>query len=338
MSRSCINCRAVASPELYCSVCKSALYCSKACQMEDWKQHRKICKLLNVGHGDMQVRSKIHTDRPSHVKEQFERNERSLDEDMKQFFKLFTESTFEGSHAAARKMKKIAKRQTKQNQKFLFFYSLRFLIHSDSGMLSWPNSPLLVLLQLVNPNVLSGDEDAPLQERESRNTLLHVLADLAAPSDYSTHENQLILAKQLIEHGANVNAVSIPHGDTPLHMACYAGVVTNLDFVELLLEAGADPNAQDCQGSTPLMNSINLAPGVAKFLLNWPTTDANITARTGASFLVRVRRTVKYFSDNVARPHCPDRVQEQFLLRQWREIEEMLVVRGAHDTGISALE
>jgi hypothetical protein len=33
------------------------------------------------------------------------------------------------------------------------------------------------------------------------------MADLADPFDYSTHVNQLILAKQLVEHGANVNAV-----------------------------------------------------------------------------------------------------------------------------------
>jgi hypothetical protein len=54
-------------------------------------------------------------------------------------------------------------------------------------MLSWPNSPLLVLLQFVDPNVLIGDE-------ETRVTLLHTLADLADPFDYSTHENQVILA------------------------------------------------------------------------------------------------------------------------------------------------
>jgi hypothetical protein len=37
-------------------------------------------------------------------------------------------------------------------------------------------------------------------------TQLYDLADLVNPSDYSTHVNQLILAKQLIEHGANANA------------------------------------------------------------------------------------------------------------------------------------
>jgi hypothetical protein len=117
---------------------------------------------------------------------------------------------------------------------------------SDLEMLSRPNSPLLVMLQFVDPSVL-------FEHEESRESPLHDLPDLADPFDYSTHENQLILAKQLIEHGANVNAVTIPHGKTPLHNACSWYNVTNLDFVELLLEAGADPNAQDHLGLTPLM-------------------------------------------------------------------------------------
>jgi hypothetical protein len=102
-------------------------------------------------------------------------------------------------------MKKIAKRLTKPAQKFLLFHILYFLARSDdSEMLTWPHSPLLVLLHFVDPNVLSGNEDEPLQEGESRETPLHDLALLADPFDYSTHENQLILAKQLVEHGATL--------------------------------------------------------------------------------------------------------------------------------------
>jgi hypothetical protein len=297
MPNSCIICRAVASPEIqlqYCAQCHSAVYCSHACKKIDWrKQHRHICKLLNVANGDLQVRAVCHTSRFIRFKEQFEKQECSLPEDIKQFFKLFQESTFEGSQAAARKMKKIAKRQTKHHQKFLLFHSLRFLFFSNSEMLSWPNNPLLVMLQVVNPNVLSGGEEA-------RATPLHELTDLAAPSDYSTHVNQLILAKQLIEHGANVNAVSIPHGRTPLHNACQWFNVTNLDFVELLLEKGADPNVLDHEGATPLMCTTVYAPGAAKFLLNWPTTDFNITTRSGQSFLDDVRKAVEYIFSQIA--------------------------------------
>jgi hypothetical protein len=335
MPKSCIVCSAVASPELqlqYCAACQSALYCSRACQRIDWKkQHKRICKLLNVGHGDMQVRQPIHAKRSIDGKELFEYNEDCLHEDDRRFFKLFAESTLEGSRAAARKMNKIAKRQTKFDQEFLLFHSLSVLVRfSKSEMLSWPNSPLLVMLQLVDPNIVTGTGDKEL-------TTLHHLVDLADAFEYSTHENQLILAKQLIEHGANVNAVRTSFGSTPLHSKCYARNVTNLDFVELLLEKGADPNAQDHQGMTPLMYTIPFAPGAAKFMLNWPTTDANITTRSRACFLLRVRKTVTEISDNVALPDNPDRVQNQFLLQQWREIEEMLLERGAVNTGITLL-
>jgi hypothetical protein len=279
----------------------------------------------------MQVRDDTHTYRSVARKEVFETEGQRLDADDKQFFKLFEESTFDGCRAAARKMKKIAKRQTKHIRSFLLFHSLYLLVRSSkSKMLSWPNSPLLVLLDFVDPNVLFGDE-------VKRETPLHYLAELTDPVDYSTHENQLILAKQLIEHGASVN-VSSPRGVTPLHKACYAGNVTNLDFVELLLEEGADPNAQEYLGLLPLTFTSRLAPGAAKFLLNWPTTDANITTRSGASFLAMVRETVEYFAGRAARPDNPVRVRHQFYFQQWREIEEMLVERGAVDTGITTFK
>jgi hypothetical protein len=308
----------------------SAMYCSRACQRIDWKkQHKQICKLLNVGHGDRQVRTDDHTSRSIGLKDDFEEEQQSLNEGMKRFFKLFTESTSGGSRAAARKMKKFAKRQSKGDQKNMLFQILDFLVRSSNlEMLSWRNSPLLVMLQIVDSNVLSGDEETSV-------TPLHVLAQLAAPSNYSTHVNQLILAKQLIEHGANVNAVTIPQGETPLHSACHSAVVTSLDFIELLLEEGADPNAQNHLGLTPLMCAIKFAPGAAKLLLKRPATDVNIISRSGESFLVKVRRTIKYFSDRIALLDNPEMVQHQLLLQQWRDIEEMLVERGAVDTGIT---
>jgi hypothetical protein len=253
MPKCCIICSVVASPDImlqYCARCQSALYCSKACQRKGWKQqHKQICKLLSVGHGDMQVRTGEHENRQIDVQGVFEEHKQCLNDGVKRFFKLFEESTFEGSQATAQSMTKFAKRETKLEKKFMLYHSIPLLVRSsDSKMLSWPNSPLLVLLHFLDPNMLIGDEEA-------RVTLLHMLADLADPFDYSTHQNQLILAKQLIENGADVNVVSIPQSATPLQTACSWSNVTNLDFVELLLEAGADPNAQDHLGNTPLMDS-----------------------------------------------------------------------------------
>jgi hypothetical protein len=250
MSKSCCLCNVVASGGVtfsYCSACQSVMYCSKVCQKEDWKEHKKICKYLNVGEGGMQVRDPSHMEYAATIEEGFKATERCLHDDMKRFFTLFTESTIEGSQAAARKMKKILNRQTKDGRKCLLFHSLYFLLHSDSEKPLWPSSPLLVLLQFVDPNVLSVKEHEALQEGEIRFTPLHHLASMADPTsrDYSTQENQLILGRQLIEHGANVNFSVGQEGATPLHTACHSSCTTNLDFIQLLLENGADPNAQD---------------------------------------------------------------------------------------------
>jgi hypothetical protein len=120
MPKRCIIYSAVASQDLqlqYCAACQSAFYCSRAYQTRDWKkQHWQICKLLNVRHGNTQVRTGGHTRLSIASKELFEVGQaRILDRDMKRFFKLFQESTFEGSQVAARKMKKIAKGQGKYN-------------------------------------------------------------------------------------------------------------------------------------------------------------------------------------------------------------------------------
>jgi hypothetical protein len=86
------------------------------------------------------------------------------------------------------------------------------------------------------------------------------------------------------------------------------------------------------------MYTTRFAPGVAKFLLNWPTTDVNITNRSGASILVGARQILTFFSDKIALSDNPEQVQHRFLLQQWIEIEEMLVERRAADTRIPTLE
>jgi ankyrin repeat protein len=73
--------------------------------------------------------------------------------------------------------------------------------------------------------------------------------------------------------------------------------MTNLDFVELLLQASADLNSQYHSGLTPLMYAIPDASGAANVLLNWPTTDANIISRSGKNFLTRVCSTITDLSD-----------------------------------------
>jgi hypothetical protein len=79
------------------------------------------------------------------------------------------------------------------------------------------------------------------------------------------------------------------------YRACFSGNVTNLDFVEYLLEVGADPNAQERCGKTLLLSTTPDTPSAAKFLLSWPTTDVNIISRDGESFQAKVRSTIAFF-------------------------------------------
>jgi hypothetical protein len=73
------------------------------------------------------VRTNYHTRRSIESKELFEREEHNLDKDGKRFFRLFQESTFEGSRAAALEMRKVATRCTYSDQKSLLVHSLRLL-------------------------------------------------------------------------------------------------------------------------------------------------------------------------------------------------------------------
>jgi hypothetical protein len=328
--------------------CKSVLYCSKICQKQDWKQHKEICKFLCVGDGSIQLRRDDRVEGSIANWVLFEEDKRRFDEDGKQFFRLFSESSLEGRQAAAKTMKEIAARQNKHNKGFWLFHSLILLAYSKSKMLLWPNSPLLVLLEIVGPHVLSPGID--------RITLLHQLARLADPSDCSTHENQLILGRQLIEHGASVNSVMYPDVKSSLHFACHTGVVTNFAFIQLLLENGADPNAQNEYGATPLPRTIYHSPAAAELFLECQSTDVNVTTgkgcsflamvrfknvsvttKKGYSFLAMIRLNIKSFLDVIVRfPNSdhPEVVKARFVLQQWCEIQEILVEKGAVDTGV----
>ena len=66
--------------------------------------------------------------------------------------------------------------------------------------------------------------------------------------EYSSQEHGVAIARPLREHGMDVDARCKVHA-TALHYAALAG---NSDIVQLLLEHGADPNAENDHGRTPL--------------------------------------------------------------------------------------
>jgi len=64
----------------------------------------------------------------------------------------------------------------------------------------------------------------------------------------AARNGDLIKVQTLLENGADPNAKDNA-GHTPLHWAAHLG---HVEIVELLLERGANPNAEDNYGSTPL--------------------------------------------------------------------------------------
>jgi ankyrin repeat protein len=250
--------------------------------------------------------------------------------DSRIFFNLFLHSTREKSESAARKMEKIIGRQIPAMKFEFLLRSVCILIRGDSEKLTWPNNPLLVALRHgVDPNLYIAPEGG------QRDTLLHILSRNSHMDNIVTHRNQVILARQLVEHGANVNAASSFFDYTPLHNACQSGVTTNLEFIKFLLNNGADQNALSTSGKTPLLLTSTLAPAAAKFLIEWPGTDVNHVAdSTGISSLALVRVCITFYTKALQRPNFSLGAEYRFIRKQWLEIDDMLMEMGAIDTGV----
>jgi hypothetical protein len=145
-----------------------------------------------------------------------------------------------------------------------------------------------------------------------------------------TYINQVILARQLIEYSANVNAASSLFDYTSLHYACQSGVTTNLEFIKFLLNNGANQNALSTSGKTPLLLTSALAPSAVKFLIEWPGTDVNHVAdSTGISSLALVRVCITIFIRALQHTNFSLEAEYRFIRKQWHEIDDMLVEMGA---------
>jgi hypothetical protein len=310
----------------FCSSCRSVSYCSRACQKADWKTHKVICKKLNVGDAK-QIFHSEHQARAEKAKGLLELALSGCDPRARHFFDLFFESQGDSDHTdTVRKMKKFLLKESRFKRQILVFWSLAVLSQLPSEMLKLPTSPLKVALQFVDANVMCADDGTGF-------TPLHCLAQMSDPSKEHTLGNQCILAKQLIEAGANVNARAQRNlgKRTPLYDACSGSTCTNLDFIQLLLDHGANPNAKDSDGNTPLHCTMGSAPGAAKFLLTYSDkTDPDILAKDGRSFLAMVRSSIAKGTAEARLPHNPFIL---FLVKQWEEVEKLLVERGALDSG-----
>jgi hypothetical protein len=312
----------------FCSSCRSVSYCSRECQKTDWKAHKVICKELNVGDAKQIVHSG-HQSRAQEVKELATSALSECEPRARRFFDLFFETQGDTDDTdSVRKMKKVLQNESPFSRQVILLRSLYVLSQLPSEMLKLSTSPLKVALQFVDASVMSCP--GPNMDDGRGATPLHCLAQMSDPSKEHTLKNQCIIAKQLIEAGANVNArAQRGNGNvTPLHAACSSGNCTNLDFIQLLLDHGANPNTKDSDGNTPLYYTVPGAPGAAKFLLTYSAkTDPDILGY-GGSFLAMVRSCLENFFGPL-----PDREKYLFQVKQWKEVEKLLVERGTLDTG-----
>ena len=97
------------------------------------------------------------------------------------------------------------------------------------------------------------------------------------PLHVAAYGNNLVAAGVLLEAGADLHATDSPaNGRTPLHEVARDGGGSP-KVAELLLRKGADPNATDADGLTPLHFAAQYGSGeLVRVLLDW---HANPRAR-----------------------------------------------------------
>ena len=113
----------------------------------------------------------------------------------------------------------------------------RTLLHYAAGAGSLEIVTLLLELG-VNPNVQDHGRHTPLYR---------VANECAGPSGPK-------IVRALVAHGGDVNACAGVTRSTPLHMAARRG---HVEIAQALIDAGAQTNARDSKGDTPLKRALN---------------------------------------------------------------------------------
>ncbi|EJK71350.1 hypothetical protein THAOC_07224, partial [Thalassiosira oceanica] len=259
-------------------------------------QHKKICKLLNAGKGEQFVQpgadewtEQQDIDALHHVTVMHKGPKPCAD--MYLLFKGASRGDAKRQVAArAKKMRDLARILISQNKMDtvhqVFYRTMLIMLRDEPWRVEQPYSPLLALLQSgldLSHISLLGNSGA---------SHLCSLAQESSATSTSRNRNQVTIGRQLLEiGGANPNIFCGGIRQAfPLYNACYSNQPTNLEFIELLLEHGADRN-MECQGSTAIMGAFDMSLDAIKLLITFehancppidinrrPLSDSNATA------------------------------------------------------------
>ncbi|XP_012287674.1 protein fem-1 homolog CG6966 [Orussus abietinus] len=142
------------------------------------------------------------------------------------------------------------------------------------------------------------------------------------PDDRSVHfatplwcaavSRQLAVLKCLIDHGADVNAVS-DSGSTPVRSACF---MTYLDIVSFLVHNGADIMKANYNGGSCLINSVQSVE-LCTFILNHgaDVNASDIQNKTALHYAIQEHRfqTMKLLLEHNADPYLKSRYNDDAL-------------------------
>ena len=147
----------------------------------------------------------------------------------RRIWQLFENKSNKSEAAVIREMKKVFLHIPRPERVEFMLALLPKLVCAPTKVIRKPTSPLVVLLDDVDPNAVSSEQSV---------TALLYLAECSA-GDLNSMENQVVLGQQLLDAGANVNKRAGAQRLYPLHTALHSENITNLDYIKLLLDHGA---------------------------------------------------------------------------------------------------